>query len=453
MTEAIAKKSGFYVGLLGSPGWETKHSVLIEGGPRHIFLPSENRIPSCRRFFFRSLKTTILPAQCEIKPTRLAPSNLLGDEPQLLNTMVLPPEISRPPPAVVPPKHSSLRFDTKYSLPTKVSAVSSFADFKDEQSFSNTYNSSATDITTPTQTLRTLVKHSRSPTDLLQNGTQQTTIKPLHFGKRRRPISENSQHIYSDNVNDSISETATQGFSALPPPRESCRQSVDLSYNSVWLKPRYSTLSRRTGNSIIGPSPLRTMFLPSDYDFEHTRKFNVNNCSTLFKIQSEAKFEPPPLESSSSNHLSPIPERSRTILQAHDPDVIFDLIRELAQETSAWDASLFVDENFKALIATHPISKPKVSVASEKRSKCRPKQRRTALQDIPESDGTKYNFSKASDNTELKSYFLVAVVFSQDSDNWHPDEAQSFWEDEIDSTYQHDAQLQPPSPGGVSFAY
>ena len=106
----------------------------------------------------------------------------------------------------------------------------------------------------------------------------------------------------------------------------------------------------------------------------------------------------PSLESSSPTHSSPIPKRAKTVLQADDPDIILDLIRELARETSAWDASLFVDENFKALMhqsSTHPSCELKVRIAPKKRPKYRLRQRRTTLQDIPESDGTKCNFIRS----------------------------------------------------------
>lgn len=117
MINAIAKKSGFYVGLLGSPGWETKRSVFIGGGPRYISLPPESHTPSYRHIPFGSSTLQKVPAKCEIISSRPEPSIVLGDKPQLLN--ILSPEISRPPPAMVSPKHPSLRFDTKSSLPTK----------------------------------------------------------------------------------------------------------------------------------------------------------------------------------------------------------------------------------------------------------------------------------------------------------------------------------------------
>ena len=192
-------------------------------------------------------------------------------------------------------------------------------------------------------------------------------------------MSKTSQEI-NDHASYSILETAAQDLSAVSPPKvsynipdspKSYRQSVDLSSSSVRLKPQCSTPTRRTRNSpIIGPSPLRIMSLPSDYD--------------------------PSLESSPPTHSSSIPKRAKNVLQADGPDIILDLIRELARETSAWDASLFVDENFKALMnqsSTHPSCKlKKVRIAPERQSKYRLRERRTTLQDIPEAEGTKCNF-------------------------------------------------------------
>jgi len=450
MAKAIAKKSGFCVGLLGSPGWETKHSVLIGSGPGHISLPPESHTASCRRVTSRSSTTTVLhkvPARCEITSTRPAPSNVFGDKLQPLHISALSPELSHPPPAMLPPKCPSPCFHTNASLRTsrlssplitqveqhgdfqtngnitlnlrnltsglnslrsrtdqsEVSSLSSFADFKDERRLSNTY---AADIVIPTQTFRTLTKHA---TDLLENNIQQSAIKPLHFGsvdKRcAHTISENSQQAYGDNANGFILETAARDFSAVSPPKAShkipdppkfCRQFADLSSNSVRLKPQCSTPSKWTRNSpIIGPSPLRTMSLPSDYDVDHIKKFNANDRSTLSNIRSEAKFEP---SSDSPRSSSPISKRYKTVLQANDPDIILDLIRELAQETSAWDASLFLNENFKAMMdqsKTHPGYKLKIPTAQDKWSEYRRKQRRMTpfipLQDIPEFDGVKCN--------------------------------------------------------------
>ena len=62
-------------------------------------------------------------------------------------------------------------------------------------------------------------------------------------------------------------------------------------------------------------------------------------------------------------------------------------------------------------------------------------------------------FNKVSNNIELK-FYLVAVVFSEKENvGWHPYEAQSIWEDEVDSAYQHDAQLQAPSTDVGPFTF
>jgi hypothetical protein len=146
MTKVIAKKSGFYVGLLGSPGWETTRSVFIGGGSGHISLPPESHTPLAiyRRIPFASTTTTTtlhnVPSKCEIPSTRPTPSNALGDKPQLLN--ILSPEISRPPPAMVPPKHSSLCLDTRFSLSTRCLSSPLITQRSDFQSNENiTFNS------------------------------------------------------------------------------------------------------------------------------------------------------------------------------------------------------------------------------------------------------------------------------------------------------------------------
>jgi hypothetical protein len=62
-------------------------------------------------------------------------------------------------------------------------------------------------------------------------------------------------------------------------------------------------------------------------------------------------------------------------------------------------------------------------------------------------------FYKALNNIEPE-FYLVAVVFSdKDNVDWHHYEAQSIWEDEVNSTYQHDAQLQSPSTDVGPFTF
>ena len=54
-------------------------------------------------------------------------------------------------------------------------------------------------------------------------------------------------------------------------------------------------------------------------------------------------------------------------------------------------------------------------------------------------------FYKVLKNIELE-FYLVAVVFSEKENvGWHPYEAQSIWEDEVVSAYQHHEQPQSPS--------
>ena len=134
MTKSIAKKSGFCVGLLGSPGWETKRSVFIGSDPSQISLPLESHTPSFRRIPFRSSALHKVPANCEITPTRPAPSNVHG--------VILSPEISRPPPTLVSPKHPSLCFGTKSLLRLSSPLITQDDQHSDFQSNENiTFNS------------------------------------------------------------------------------------------------------------------------------------------------------------------------------------------------------------------------------------------------------------------------------------------------------------------------
>lgn len=424
-----AKKSGFYVGLLGSPDWETKRSLFIGGGPGCISFPPKSRTPSRHRVSTSILRHKV-PARCEITSARPVPNNTSGhNELHPLHIVVSSPEISRPLPAVVPSKHPGPFSDIEPSFCTGRSSsllmtrdnqsgdfqsneditlnagsgnlvLSSSLNSEYERHFSGTYDPDTADIVLPTQAFRTLTKHAPLCADLLENSIQQSTIKALHFDPipkmRARAISENPHQLYSHDLTAALATSPLM----VPDSPKSCRQ-FDPSSNSVRLKPRYSSPTKRTRTSpIIGPSPLRTMSLPSDYGLQHTEKLNVNNHSMLSKIRLEDQFEPSLDFSPSSSHLPSIPKRSKMVLQADNPDIILDLIRELAQETSAWDASLFLDENFKTMIdqsKIYPSCKPKPQIAQEKRtrSKHSRKQRYMTpfipLQDIPEFDGVKCN--------------------------------------------------------------
>ncbi|KAJ3510986.1 hypothetical protein NLJ89_g4357 [Agrocybe chaxingu] len=148
--------------------------------------------------------------------------------------------------------------------------------------------------------------------------------------------------------------------------------------------------NRNSRSPKIGPSPLRTMFLPSDYE-THTRQpfrqitiQNQPNARDNNHPSQEEPGEPHPYmqRSLATNSL-----RSGA---TDGSDKLLDLMEELVQEASAWDDSLFFDDDFKALIRQTKVSsvekhrKP-IRKVSARTKKLLP--RFTILEDIPEVDG------------------------------------------------------------------
>lgn len=142
----------------------------------------------------------------------------------------------------------------------------------------------------------------------------------------------------------------------------------------------------------VGPSPLRIMTLPENIVTEHgarvsddrsylgssnfnTTKHNASQGAvqelTPAHVSSSRKVYPPLglgrpscqyiLEEDDSDSAYYTPrsrmgsrfssQRLSKIEESHDnPNVLIGLIKELVEETSHWDASLYMDENFKSLI-------------------------------------------------------------------------------------------------------
>lgn len=130
----------------------------------------------------------------------------------------------------------------------------------------------------------------------------------------------------------------------------------------------------------IGPSPLRTMILPdpsfteitflqaSDKENIRTKDRPTSSISTYSHLGleyphsrsgtgGESESEEYPSGSARGGAKSAInrirsngSERRVSKTGDDDPNVLLGIIRELVEETNEWDSSLFVDENFKAMI-------------------------------------------------------------------------------------------------------
>jgi hypothetical protein len=152
-----------------------------------------------------------------------------------------------------------------------------------------------------------------------------------------------------------------------------------------YIKPRIKTGRKRVSPK-LGPSPLRTMIHPSEC--------GTNSYDILSSDQHNSSFRSTPKLSDVTNQL---PSRKRDQpgnsrwKKSADADSLLSLMAELVQETSVWDPSLFVDENFKALVSRldpQPEQKLKGKRQSYRLSRSmRYRYAFTPLEDIPEVDG------------------------------------------------------------------
>lgn len=158
----------------------------------------------------------------------------------------------------------------------------------------------------------------------------------------------------------------------------------------------------------VGPSPLRSMFLPGN-DGNHggphdsvaelgfitppQSLFNVNDIDisdepdaygSVAKLSVARLGRTTHRQNVGQNYSS---TRSR---KNSDPDQIFGLIQELVHETKSWDDSLFVDHKFKAMIDDSKLTNCVfTNIHKKRRRSCRPPYPFCGrLADIPEVEGT-----------------------------------------------------------------
>lgn len=130
------------------------------------------------------------------------------------------------------------------------------------------------------------------------------------------------------------------------------------------LKVKTSRPARPRRSTTIGPSPLRTMILPDSSDSEsvsqpaNERTSRPSSArSSMDSTYSNIGHEPKYRESDDLSRVSGYTNRRsrarRSTQQTEDeedPNVILGIIRELVEETSDWDSSLFMDETFRTMI-------------------------------------------------------------------------------------------------------
>jgi hypothetical protein len=171
-------------------------------------------------------------------------------------------------------------------------------------------------------------------------------------------------------------------------------KSLSPSLHSKTVYPTRQSLSlpsyrRSRHNPKIRPSPLRKVTLsPNGYP---------DSFETLASNRHTSQLRPSDNIHRAKNLVSDIAQLSLTQIpgskQSADADSLLELMAELAQETKAWDPNIFMDENFKKLIAQSrpPVLKEKTeryrrhSWGSSRHRKVQ--HVATILEDIPEVDG------------------------------------------------------------------
>lgn len=149
----------------------------------------------------------------------------------------------------------------------------------------------------------------------------------------------------------------------------------------------------------IGPTPLRTLILPPDCYPDSFRTLSNNRHDNRVRPPAHRAMDTHPavnLVLDRANHAQLSSAHLPDLKKGTEADSLLDLMSELAQETSAWDPTVFMDENFKKLIAREN-SKPQAALKEHtvrsRRLSWRSSRHRkyqhafTTLEDIPEVDG------------------------------------------------------------------
>ena len=155
---------------------------------------------------------------------------------------------------------------------------------------------------------------------------------------------------------------------------------------------RSSDVDRVIRSPKHGPSPLRNVFIPTDEQ--------VSPHITGHTLDFFSEEQPLPASCSSFSNVllelddinargRKLPRRDGTPSRLGD-NCLTTFLEELIAETSAWDESLFVDENFKAMVAMNTAPTPKEPLEEKTTSDGDSGRRQVSfinLEDIPGVDG------------------------------------------------------------------
>jgi len=389
-------KSGFLIGLLGSPSWETRYSGVI--------VDDRSPLRDPRASLSQGSKS------CSSNCCGSGRSPVPGEGITLINNTG---SLSPPPPAVTL-NRSPLLSDIEYMrlLNGRISAT-----FPSDIPL---VNSSLTNPCTKDVCRPCVPKAPRSSSSVSTRGTIEAKISHL-VGQNEPNIATNNPPSVTpfttpNQTKDAPSDTSeflrTQPSST---ERETQRplESFLVALSFPNLVPRFESTNTNkysssraispTNHSLaltsyrspkIGPSPLRTMILPPDCYPDSFRTFSNNRHDN--RVRPRAHGATDPAVKLVLDHAKHVRLSSTHSPEGTEADSLLDLMSELAQETSVWDPTVFMDENFKKLIArenSEPQAALKEHTVRSRSLSWRSSRHRkfhhafTTLEDIPEVDG------------------------------------------------------------------
>ncbi|KAF8974526.1 hypothetical protein BDZ97DRAFT_1773996 [Flammula alnicola] len=448
LADTRSGRSGFLVGLFGSPSWETRCSNIVETVSSQMsFIHIYPSISSRRRSNGRS---TIIPDKYTRRSSMGGTRNfdVSGEESNVRKTCGLSWELSTPSPALTSNNGLPLvlengieldHYSWRLGFPPGSQPISQhssvlYADDLFRTSGDETPPGSpmsvatatpASDIISPERALLLPRRHRRPH---IPTPHPSYLESPLPLNRRSTPqISQSPQDLKPDCNSTQFGDDVIPGLDITPqsffPCSSSARHGVlessqdqDGFFHSTYdisttLPAPYTSSCRDTSKFHFSVSPKKSKDDHSWKSYVENPHIAISYCySDDAQSNADANIEASPTFSSldpicravdvgkpgrnteerksSRRSTRPSTRKPPKKTKYDDSEKLLGLIEELVQETSAWDASLFVDLKFKTMMED---SKSLIRIPSTKREKGSRSSRKlhysfTYLEDIPEVD-------------------------------------------------------------------
>lgn len=402
-------KSGFLIGLLGSPAWETRYSAVIFDNRllfRHPNTVASRRSASGSSPASRDSRSRSFPCS----------SASLSHVPEENTVIVNNLKPTSPPSPAVTINRSPLLSDSEYMrlLNGRVPASLPFG-------LTSLVNSLPTNSWTPTSVLtrgdiQAPHLHSVIQTKLSKNDQPSASGVQTHNpttdasyddtgDTQPSPAKMEVQNFYEtlpfpslvqrvDRTLTTINEHSSKNLQSQSVETKSKLFIPSLPSKVTHLTKEYSPPPSNRISPKIGPSPLRSMILPPDIYNPFQISSHLQNHQLIPPAHDAIDLASEPTTNVDLSRIQ-TPASKKSV----DQDSLLDLMTELAQETSAWDSNVFMDENFKKLLAR---STPQVILREKMFRYTKPSWRSSRhrkvqnvfsiLEDIPEVDGVSIGF-------------------------------------------------------------